>query len=238
MKFPYLDRIWRTTGSLELDEPITPEVAIERLSFLFDRKEVDRDGEGITLNYRKANPAAQDKLATFSSGTLRIANREGRAELQYDVRSPALLLTFLAPLLFLALGQAIVGLGILNETMSANSRETEDASNDEPNELHWIDEMLGAPAPDEPEQNKGKEKEKGKRLEEGAEEIEIEEDDEEHSPMRAYGLAVIFVLIYLFGRVIEPRLFRSTLRKALSGDHSEQVPGSNETKDQFYRTQR
>ncbi|WP_435417901.1 hypothetical protein WAB17_13700 [Parerythrobacter aurantius] len=148
---------------------------------------------------RKTNPGAQHKLATFSSGSLRIDRRGGQTEVDYEVRSPALFLTFLAPLLFLALGQAIVGIGMLNEAMSAEQSDGKDDEEEEPGDLHWVDEMLGAPAPEKPDRDDN-------------------EKDEDHSPTKSFGLAAIFALIYLVGRFLEPRLLRSSLRKALSGD--------------------
>lgn len=203
MKVPFIDRIWIARGTLELDELINAREAFGRLAPLFDPQEVELDSSGTRLSYRKANPEAQHKLATFSSGTLEFQTRDDTARIAYRVRSPALLLTFLAPLLFLALGQAIVGIGMVNQAVTAEEKEDED---EEPGELHWIDQMLGAPAPEKDEDN---------------DEEDDEEEDEDHSPLRAYGLAGVFALIYLIGRVLEPRLFRSTLSKALSGEEED-----------------
>lgn len=204
MKPPYIDRIWRVRGTLALDEPLEPDEAFGRLAHWFDREEVELDDGGTSLTFRKTNPGAQHKLATFSSGSLHIAHRDGKTEVDYDVRSPALILTFLAPLLFLALGQAIVGIGMLNEAISAEqSDEKDEEVEKEPGELHLVDQMLGAPAPEQPDKNDKEKK---------------DEEDEDHSPVKAYGLAGVFALIYLVGRMLEPRLFRSALRKALSSD--------------------
>lgn len=203
MKLPFIDRIWVACGTLELDQPLNAREAFDRLAPFFDAKEVELDSSGTTLSYRKANPDAQHKLATFSSGTLEFQTRDDTARIAYRVRSPALLLTFLAPILFLALGQAIVGIGMVNQAVTAEEKEDED---EEPGELHWIDQILGAPAPEKDDDN---------------EEGDDEEEDEDHSPLRAYGLAGVFALIYLIGRVLEPRLFRSALSKALSGEEQD-----------------
>ena len=200
-----IDRIWIARGTLELDEQLDAREAFDRLAPLFDPQEVELDSSGTTLTYRKANPEAQHKLATFSSGTLEFQTRDETARIAYRVRSPALLLTFLAPLLFLAFGQAIVGIGMVNQAMTAEEKEDDD---EDPGELHWIDQMLGAPAPEKDEDND-----------------EEEEEDDDHSPFRAYGLAGVFALIYLVGRILEPRLFRSAMSKALSGE--EQDLGEN-----------
>lgn len=200
MKLPFIDRIWVARGTLELEQQLDPREAFNRLAPLFDPKEIELNSQSSTLTYRKANPEAQHKLATFSSGTLEFQSRGDTSEITYRVRSLALLLTFLAPLLFLAFGQTIVGIGMVNQALTAEE-EKEDEEEKEPGELHWIDEMLGAPAPENPEDDEDE-----------------EEEDEDHSPMQAYGLAGVFALIYLIGRILEPRLFRSTLRKALAGD--------------------
>lgn len=208
MNLPIINRLWWSHGTVSVDEALAPDEAFGRLAHFFEEGESAFDEDGTTLAYRKANPAAQHRLATFSSGILHYAQREHRTEIAYRVRSPALLLTFLAPLLFFALGQSIVGIGMLNESMSAEESEEEEKK--EPGELHWIDQMLGAPAPEAPDEGEdGEDKE--------------DEEDEDHSPMPAYGLAGIFALIYLVGRVLEPRLFKANLRKALSGE--EQIAG-------------
>ncbi len=204
MNLPFIDRIWVARGSFEFDQQLDACEAFDRLAPLFDREEVELDSQTSTLTYRKANPEAQHKLATFSSGTLEFQCRGNTSEITYRVRSPALLLTFLAPLLFLAFGQTIVGIGMVNQALTVEE-EKEDEEEKEPSELHWIDEMLGAPAPENPEEKEDKD--------EGE-----EEEDEDHSPMQSYGLAGVFALIYLIGRILEPRLFRSTLRNALAGD--------------------
>lgn len=204
---PFVDRIWRTRGSIVLEEQLEPREALSRLAPMFDREEVELDSDDTTVTFRKANPEAQHKLATFSSGTLHLANRDGRTELDYDAKSPALLLVFFAPLLFVALGQANVGLGMLEKEMSAGSRDKQEEQEDEegPGELHWIDQMLGAPAPEKPDEAEKEERKK-------------EEEEEKNSPENAYGLAAIFAFLYLVGRWLEPRLLKKTLRNALSGD--------------------
>ncbi len=215
MKWPVIDHIWRSRGKLELEADVTRDEALERLSVLFDPDELQIDRANGTLGYRKPNPAAQDRLATFSNGVLHL-EENGRAKaLRYDVGSPALLLTFLAPLLFLALAQATVGLGQWEESKATEEEKANDEDDDKPGELHWIDTMLGAPAPEEPDKDE-----------------EEEEDNEDYSPETAYGLAALFALIYLVGRFLEPRLFRKTLRNAIANGPSgprlqEGMPGTS-----------
>ena len=206
-KWPVIDRIWRSRGSIIVDEQVSANDALDRLSGLFDPDEMTVDRVKARIDYRKPNPAAQDRLATFSSGSLELAEANGRREVRFDVGSPALLLTFLAPLLFLALGQGIVALGQWEETKAAaqddKDKDEEDKDEDQA-ELHWFDQMLGAPAPEKPDKDKDKAEEK-------------DEEDDDYSPKQAYGLAALFALIYLVGRFLEPRLFRRTLRRAISG---------------------
>lgn len=197
-KWPVIDRIWRSRGAVPVDPPLPPGEIFDRLSGLFDEGEFEIDRANRRLDYRKPNPAAQDKLATFSNGSLELAGDNQGQLLRYDVGSPALLLTFLAPLLFLALAQGFVMLGQWEESKEASQAEEEDEEDEEPGELHWFDQMLGAPAPEDPDEDE-----------------EEDEEDDDYSPRDAYGLAALFALIYLVGRFLEPYLFRKTLRRTI-----------------------
>lgn len=191
--------------SIVLPEEVPPDEAFERLAPIFATAGTSCEVDGDTLVYSKENPAAQDKLATFTSGTLRLERTGGTVRLAYDVGSTALLLCFLAPLLFLAFAQFAVLANILHgpEIEDARSEGAAADESEEPAELHWIDEMLGAPAP-EAKDEKDKEEE--------------EEDDEgRHSPTPGYVLAGIFAAVYLVGRILEPWLVKKTLRRALEG---------------------
>ncbi|MEM7687724.1 MAG: hypothetical protein AAF291_01760 [Pseudomonadota bacterium] len=215
-RMPYIDRVWRVTSSIELEAPLSAQEVFARLRPLFDTQGSDYAIEGNTLTYAKTNPAAQDKLATFTSGTLNVENAQnGAPRLAYDVGSTALFLCFLAPLAFLAFGQFA---SFLNEIerpaflAEQEEREAEkEAEAEETIELHWIDEMLGAPPPKQP----GKEDSEA-RSERGR---DGEKDEEEgyHSPTTAYAFAGIFFAIYLVGRVLEPYLLKRTFRAALGG---------------------
>lgn len=200
-RFPVIDRIWRSRGSVLVEGDVTSDEALDRLSSLFDPGEMTVDRADGRIDYRKPNPAAQDKLATFSNGSLQLAGTEGRKELHFDVGSPALLLVFLAPLLFLALGLGTVALGQWEETKAQQQGEAEEEEEEDPPELHWFDQMLGAPAPEKPD-DKDKDE---------------EEENEDYDPNGAYGLAAIFALLYLIGRFLEPHLLKKTLRKVITG---------------------
>jgi hypothetical protein len=204
LHFPYIDRIWRARGELPLDEALSPDEAFARIELLLQAPGTDYAVDGDTLAYSKRNPAAQDKLATFTSGTLRISQQDnGRSLLSFNVSSAALLLVFLAPLLFLGFAQAMV---TINGWEQANTEAAQPDKKKEEKpkvkaELHPLDKLLGAPEPEDPA--KKKEKDKGKKK-------------EKFSPTRAYVLAGLFFVIYLVGRVLEPWLLKRTLRAALA----------------------
>ena len=203
---PYIDRIWRASGEVAIDEALTPEEAFERLDPLFQTPGTRYAVEGDTLAYAKHNPAAQDKLATFTSGTLRVERgHDGTSRLLFHVKSNALLLCFLAPLLFLGFAQLMVAINAWEKADAAAVQSAEKKDADKPKvkpELHPIDKLLGAPEPEDPAKKKEKAKDKKK---------------EKFDPTRAYVLAGLFFLIYCVGRVLEPWLLKRTLRAALSG---------------------
>tara|TARA_R110000787_G_scaffold3020_4_gene11834 strand:+ start:92930 stop:93541 length:612 start_codon:yes stop_codon:yes gene_type:complete len=186
---------------------MSPATAFDKLDPLFQTNGTSYEIAGDTLTFNKHNPAAQDKLATFTRGTLTVGEREGRSVLTYNVTSPALLACFLAPLLFLALGQVNVAIGEYEkskaEAADKSGKDTDKSKKDEEADkevtLHWLDVALGAPAPEKPDK-KEKEKEKYKK----------------YSPKTAYILAAIFATLYVVGRILEPWLMKSRFRRILS----------------------
>ncbi len=216
MKLPFIERIWHVKGSITLDPSQSPEDAFKKLEPLFQTNGTIHEIEGNRLSFSKHNPAAQDKLATFTRGTLSVGERQGRSVLSYNLISPALLACFLAPLLFLALGQANIAIGAYEKAKAEAAEKAGESAEkekkaDEPEkdvQLHWIDEALGAPAPKKPDE---KDKEKDK--------------DKKYSPTTAYVLAAIFAALYAVGRILEPWLIKSTFRKNLSG-----TPSASEAK--------
>lgn len=205
---PYIDRIWRAKGEVLLDELLTAEETFARLDPLFQTAGTQYAVEDDLLAYSKHNPAAQDKLATFTRGMLRLERQDGGSRLLFDVSSTALLLCFLAPLLFLGFAQTMVALNAWDragtEAVEARQKDEEAEKPKVKQELHPLDKLLGAPEPDDP----NKKKEQGKDQD--------EEKKEKFDPTRAYVLAGLFFLIYLVGRVLEPWLLKRTLRAALA----------------------
>jgi hypothetical protein len=209
INLPYVDRIWRVRNTLPLEDGIGAGEAFERLDPLLQTEGTHYTIEGDTLSYTKENPAAQDKLATFTRGTLTVAEENGRRVLAYDLSSTALALCFLAPLFFMALAFLAMGLNTLHpaDPDREGKEESEEARPDP--RLHWIDQMFGAPAPEtkeEREQRRAEERRDGEK-----------EKKEFHASTPAFVLAGIFAAIYAVGRLLEPYLMRRTLRTALRG---------------------
>lgn len=203
LKFPLIDNIWRVRGAVPIDPAMSAEEAFARIDPLLRTPGTTVSEEGGVLAYSKHNPAAQDKLATFTRGRMWIERAGAGAVLRFDLFSHALLLCFLAPLLFLGFAQMAEA---INAWEAAGTEASEkDAKKDEKaspaaKKLHPIDEFLGAPAPEDPGKKKDKKKDEGR-----------------HSPTEGYVLAGIFAAIYLAGRWLEPFLVRRRLRAALAG---------------------
>lgn len=209
MNLPYIDRIWTTRGFIELDPPLSPSDTFEKLDPLLQAAGTEYTINGDTLTYSKDNPAAQDKMATFTKGTLQVAVSDSGSRMYYRLTSPALLMCFLAPLLFIGFGQLFVFINKLEtpadepriEARALDAAEEEEDKEVQP--LHPLDAFLGAPEPEQPSE---KEREKKKR-----------EPREKFSPTRSYVLAGIFAFLYLVGRILEPWLIRRHFRRAIYG---------------------
>lgn len=214
-RVPYIDRIWRAASSIELDAQLSVREVFERLAPLFDTQGTEVAIDDNAMTYAKTNPGAQDKLATFTSGTLVITEEKATTRLSYDVGSTALFLCFLAPLAFLALGQFAIFLNEIERPVylaeKAEREAEKEAEEDKVVELHWIDQMLGAPAPKQPGEEEASRREEAR----GGEDRD-DEGEGYHSPETAYAFAGIFAAIYLVGRVLEPYLLKRTFRSALA----------------------
>jgi len=215
VNLPFIEKIWRVKGSLPLDGPQGPSEVFEKLDPLLKANGTSYQVDGNTLAYKKDNPAAQDKLATFTSGTLRVAQDAGGSRLDYDLKSPALLLVFLAPLLFLGFGQLAIAVNAW-DTPADDETEVSEEKADEDKEdpqLNPIDAFLGAPEPETLEEKKARE------------EAKEEEDDGKHNPIPAFVLAGIFAILYIVGRILEPWLIRRTFRQRIFGETVDEGPG-------------
>lgn len=209
LRLPYVEKIWRIEDSLEVPEALAAEEAFARLDPLFQTDGTRYAIEGDTLAYVKTNPRAQDPLATFTSGTLRVERGTGgTTRLNYQAASTALLLCFLAPLFFLSITQVMEALNHYEATKAQAEAKTEkkkDEAKDKPvPKLHPIDVMLGAPAPKDPKAEAAKDAGKTK------------EPKPKFKTTQAYVLSGLFFVIFLVGRVLEPWLLKRTFRRALT----------------------
>lgn len=201
MKLPLIDNIWRVRGAVPIDPALSPDEAFARLDPLLRTADTTLTVAGSSLTYAKHNPAAQDRLATFTRGNLRIERAGAGAVLRFDLFSHALLLCFLAPLLFLGFAQLAIALNGWEKPRAEVTEKAKDDSAPKPvKKLNPVDEFLGAPAPEDPNKKKKDE----------------EKDEGRHSPDEGYFMAGVFALIYLVGRWLEPWLVRRRLRAALA----------------------
>lgn len=201
-----LDWIWNIRGSVPLAPGQSSDDAFARLDPLFQQPGTTYERTGDTLVFAKKDPTAQDKMSIFDAGALQIEPGAEGAVLRYRMASRALLFCFLAPLLFLAFGQLIVGVGMLTgPDTEAAEKDKKDEKKEVVRVLHPIDAFLGAPAPEKPKDETAKDKKEEKK-------------DDKHSPTAAYVFAALFATLYAVGRVLEDRLIRSRFAKRLHGD--------------------
>lgn len=195
----FLEPIWHVRGSLPLAPGQTGEDAFTRLAPLFRQVGTSYERHHDTLTFRKSDPAAQDRMAVFENGMLRVDDTGDGTVLCYHLVSKALLFCFLAPLLFLAFAAVTVQVAHHEEEVAKTAPKKPEKK---PVVLpqNAIDKALGAPAPEQPDKNK-----------------KDGEDKKKLKPTAAYVFAAIFAILYVAGRIIEQRSIRSTFRKHLFG---------------------
>lgn len=200
----FIDWIWHVRGSMALAPGQSSDDAFARLDPLFRQAGTSHERTNDTLTFRKKDQAAQDKMAVFDGGVLQIERGGALPVLRYDLTSRALLLCFLAPLLFLGFAQLSIALGNLEKPStqaSDTSKEPDKKMADV--QLNPIDKFLGAPAPEKPKKDDAD---------------KAKDKDEKHSPTPAYVFAAIFAALYVGGRILEAKLVKSLFRKRLLGD--------------------
>lgn len=203
----FIDWIWHVRGHLPLASDQSSDDVLKRLDPLFHQAGTTHDRASDTLTFRKKDQPAQDKMAVFDSGVLRIEHGSSGPVLRYELFSRMLLFCFLAPLLFLAFAQLTIFIGNhqkpsteaggKSEKSSKGSKKPEPKKAEVP--MNPLDKALGAPAPEKPDKK------------------EAEKKDDKPSPTPAYVFAAIFAALYLIGRVLEDRLIKSLFRKRLLG---------------------
>lgn len=204
-----IDWIWHVRGSVALAPGQSSDDAFRKLAPLFDQTGTSHERTGDTLTFRKKDQAAQDKMAIFDHGTLRIEQDAAGPVLRYNLISRALLACFLAPLLFLAFAQFSVVLNLYEKPTAAEAaakkkKEEEAEKKKAGRQLHAIDKALGAPAPEKPKKDEKSKKDK-------------EKNEGDHSPTPAYVFAALFAALFLAGRILEDRLVKALFRKSLLG---------------------
>jgi len=108
VKLPFIDRIWCVRGGLPLDAAQSPGQVFGKLDALFHERGTTYAVAGDTLTFSKKAPPAQDKMATFDHGFLRVVEGEGGTTLIYELSSKTLLFCFALPFFFAALAWIIV----------------------------------------------------------------------------------------------------------------------------------
>lgn len=203
----YIDWIWHIRGDLPLEPRQSNDDAFDRLEPLFEQPGTSHRRTNDTVTFHKKNQAAQDPLSIIDDGTLQIRSDGGKAVLHYHLISRSLLLCFLAPLLFLSFALLTILLSNI-ETSSADANKAKEAAelakkSDKNTQLpqNWIDKALGAPVPEKPKKDADK----------------SDGQDEKRAPTAAYVFASLFVILYVVGRILEPRLIRSLFAKRLRG---------------------
>jgi hypothetical protein len=205
MKLRAIDWIWHIRGRVQLPDDRSSDAVFAQIDPLFRQPGTTRRRIGDHLVFTKKDPLAQDKMAVFDGGAVRVERTPEGTVLRYHVVSRALLCCFLAPLLFLAFAQLTIVIGHQQKSAShtgAHATEKSDKQTVVP--LNPIDKFLGAPAPEKP---KGKGKD-GKH-------------DKAPSPTPAYVFAALFAILYVAGRILESRLLKSLFEKCLAQPRNE-----------------
>lgn len=195
MSLRLIDWIWHIRGCVVLAPFQSGDEAFERLAPLFAEKGTSHDRTGDTLTFRKKDQAAQDRMAIFDGGVLRVEKGATGSVLRYDLTSRALLACFLAPLLFLAFAQLTIAVGAWQK---AEPKAATEKKKDAAPPMNPVDKFLGAPAPEKPK--------KGDKA---------NPRDKKPSPTPAYVFAGIFAVLYVVGRILEAGLVKSLFRRKL-----------------------
>jgi hypothetical protein len=205
----FIDWIWHVRGSLALAPGQTSDEAFERLAPVFMQTGTRHERTGNTLTFHKKDPAAQDKMAVFNSGTLRVEQGVTGPVLRYHLISRFMLFCFLAPLLFLAFAQLTLTVAEFQKPDAASASPKNDKAQKAGNkaeakkpdvQLNPIDKFLGAPAPDNKKKNDEKGGKRGKKP----------------STTPAYVFASFFAILYVIGRILEDRLVKRLFKKSLA----------------------
>lgn len=205
-----IEKIWHVRGSVPLPAGQTADEALGRIAPLLHQVGTTHQRSGDAITFTKKDPAAQDKLAVFGKGELRVVAGDGSegAVLRWHLVSPALLWCALAPLFFLAMAQLTIALDTFH-LLPAEAQEgaaKPDAKAKPLPPMNPVDVFLGAPRPDAKKPGADKPAEKPGRR------------GKKPSATPAYVFAGIFAALYVIGRWLEAWLARRLFRRALEQD--------------------
>jgi len=193
----FIRAIWHIRGEVPLPAALSADEAFAKLDPLFAHAGTTHARMGDMIRVTKRDQLAQDPLSIVDSGTMGIEPGEQGLVLRYHFVSRALLHCFLAPLLFLAVGQFTVFLGSLEKPASEEQAKKARKGDIQ---LNPIDKFLGAPAPAPP---------KDAKKDGGGEK-------DAFSPITAYVFAGIFSALWVLGRLLEPWLIRRLFQRMLA----------------------
>lgn len=202
MNTRYFDWIWHVRDSVELPAGQSHDEAMARLEPLFHERGTTYDRFGNSLSFGKKGQPAQDKMSVYDRGELMLETDAKGSRLRYHLVSRAFLYCFLAPLLFLAFAQMNTAISNYERAKAEAAGETDtDKKKEEATELPQssIDKFLGAPTPEIPGEEDKEDKQIGP------------------SPTPAYVFSVIFVVLFIAGRILEPYLVKRLFRRRLHG---------------------
>lgn len=200
----FIDWIWKVRGSLALAPGQSPNEALDRLEPLLDCVGTSHERTDAELHFRKKDPAAQDKLSIYDSGTLTVESTTEGDVLRYTLRSRILLFCFLLPLLFVGVARLTVEVGKRQATPVADATKDKEP----PAVMHPLDKVLGAPVPDKEGGDTAAEKAKEKA-------DKSEKARRKYSPMPALVFMGIFAALYVVGRILEAALAKRLFRRQL-----------------------
>jgi len=196
----FIDWIWHVRGSLALAPGQSSEDAFEKLDPLFHEIGTSHERANGMLAFRKKDQPAQDKMAVFDSGVLRIEKGAAGSVLHYHLISRALLFCFVLVPLFLGIAQLTIVVGKYQQP-PAEAATKKPAAKVAVVALNPIDKALGAPAPEKPKNGADKPGARNKKP----------------SATSAYVFAGMFAVLYVIGRILEDWLVKRLFRKRLLG---------------------
>lgn len=204
----WISSIWHIHGEIPLPAGQTADEAFAKMDPLFAHPGTTHARMGDVVMVTKKDPLAQDPLSIVDAGTLQVLPTGDGSVLRYHLISRALLYCFLAPLLFLAVGQLTVFLGSFEKPKAEEKAKKDGKGKKGEIQLNPVDKFFGAPAPEKPKDEKKGAKDK---------KTDGEDGKDKFSPTPAYVFVGIFAALWLLGRLLEPWLIKRRFQRTLAG---------------------